>query len=923
MITGINNGVCETVMADSSPILQQNRQKKNLENTKKIINLVQLAVLSQDSLVNIQEEDNIDKAYSLAKNTNNLGFLSTQLNYAGNRERITGHYPMALSLYSRSLIIAEQLKDTNLMTHLYNNIGVTYRKIDDYQNAMNYTIKALSLNTLIKDSLGMAISLNSLGNSQLQLGEYQEAMKSFKESLKLEQNRKNKIGLAINLNNIGNVFHLQKKYEQAISYYKLSLQINQSINSKRGIAICYNDLSEIYQDLVEYEKSKEYSENAIAISKEIDFKTEEANAYLNLGEIYSREDQNYKAIQNLNKGIDLMLPLGGKAFLEQSYNTLYKIYYKEKDYKKAMLYLQLAQNYHDSLVNLAVQNNIARLQIQFKSEQKENQIVLLNQKARLAEVSVNKQRYLIFFLLSAFLLMLIILSFATMTLRRRRENNRLLTLKNIEISEAKRSLERNEKELIKAKEEAEKNALAKGQIMADISHEIRTPLNSVIGFSELLYKTATDSQQKKYLEAIAASGRGLLNLINEILDSSKQGNEDQPLELSGFDLRESVQEVINIFMLKAEEKNISLKTIYGQSLPKTINFSKMLLQQILLNLVGNAIKFTNAGSVEVIVSSKEGTEMNSIQLELEVNDTGIGIPPEEQDRIFEPFYQIQSHTKHEGSGLGLSITENLVKRMNGTIRLISKENKGSQFIVTFDNIKATDETIFSDPINLLLSNIQKPPFLLLGQKEDVKKVVKRLFEESGFQLLDVGINLAEARKHFQNSLLTILCCLNKEELSNTVSILEKENLKQDHKLLVILKNSEPIEELNKNNIFSLPSNKGILSEKLHEFIKSYREEILTHILFGNDREILQKDEITLTFKNIFINEFKEAGSTHMLDIIRQLADKLNSAGKKYSLSNLTVFCGLLIQSINQFDTNAIEKQLSILEKAFMNSFNFK
>jgi signal transduction histidine kinase len=919
---GMNKRACGNETADASPTIKQYHQKKDSLATQEIARLVQLEIASQNHL-DIKEEDYIDQAYALAKKSGNLGFLSTQLNYAGNKERTIGHYPMALSLYSRGLLIAQHQKDTNLITHFYNNIGVVYRKIDDYQNAMRFTIKALRLNTLIKDSLGMAISLNSLGNAQLQLGEYDEAMMSFKESLKLEQNRKNKIGLAINLNNIGNVYHIQKNYKQAISYYKLSLEINQRIHSQKGMAICYNDLSEIYKDLGDLKKAMEYSGKAIAISKGVDLRIEEANAYLDLGDIYFRQGLNKKAIQNLNKGIQLMKPLGGKAFLGQSYQSLYKIYLQEKDYKEAMKFLRMAQSYHDSLLNLAVRNNIARMQIQYQTEQKENQIILLNQKARLAEVSVKKQRYLIFSLLSAFLLMLIVLFFTFISLRRKRGNNRILTLKNKEIGEARKALESNEKELIKAKEEAEKNALAKSQIMTDISHEIRTPLNSVIGFSDLLYKSATDPQQRKYLEAIGASGRSLLNLINEILDSSKNGKDDQPLDLADFEVRACVQEVSNIFSLKAEEKNITVKTIFADELPGVIRFSKMLLQQILLNLVGNAVKFTHEGSVEIIVTSKAGREKDLFQLNLEIKDTGVGIPDKEQEDVFKPFHQVLSNTRQEGSGLGLSITENLVKRMNGSIRLISKKNKGSRFIVTFEDVRAIPESTSPDLINSLMVNIEKPPFLLLSQKEEVKQDVKRIFEEFGFQLLDVGVNMAEARKHFQHSLLTILCCLNHDELSNTLSVLEKENLKDDHRILVISKDTEPFDAVNSKSIVTIPAHQEILPEKLREFIKSYQEEMLDHIIFGTDTEVLQNTETERAFYKIFTHEFKEASATHMLDNIRQLADKLNTEGNEYGLKNLVAFSNTLIQNIDQFDTSAIEKQLSILEKAFRNSFNFK
>lgn len=909
-------------LQDISRTSLQKHQRDDSLARQKIMNLLQLEIASQTGTSKIQNEYYRDQVYSLANKTGNLDYLCTQLINKGNQERIAAHYPLALSLYSDGLEIAKQLKDTILVTHYYNNIGVVYRKIDDYQNALDYTVKGLHLTTLTHDTLGMAIALNGLGNAQIQLGEYVDAMESFKKSLKLEENRKNKIGLAINLNNIGNVYHSLKKYEKAISYYNLSLGIDREINSRRGIAICYNDLSDVYKDKGDHKKSLEYAYKALDIARKINFTTEEAVAYFGIGENHFKMHSNKEAIENLLEGIRLMRPLGGKAFLEHSYKTLYTIYMEEKDYRKAIKYLNLSKIYHDSLLNLEVQNNIAKLQIQYKTEQKENQITLLDQKARLATVSIKKQRYLIYFLLSAFLLLLIVLGFVILLLHRRRENNRILTLKNKEIEDAREALEINEKELMKAKEEAEQNALAKSQIMADLSHEIRTPLNSVIGFSDLLYKSSEDPKQKKYLKAIGASGRGLLRLINEILNSSKQGKDDLPVEMYDFSLEDCVQEVSNIFALKAEEKNIALDTIFSKTVPRIIHFNKMMLQQILLNLIGNAIKFTEAGYVKVLVSTEEGEEKGLIQLNIEIKDSGVGIPKEEQKQIFKPFHQVDRGVKQEGNGLGLSITEDLVKKMNGTIRLISEKNKGSRFILNFNKVRALPETIAPDLTDSLLANIRKPPFLLLSTNSKIKEEVKTFFDASGFKLWDVGLNLSEARKHFLESPLTILCCLSHDELLNTLSILEKESLKNDHRFLIISKGTEPVAPGTGKTIVSLPKNAKDLSEKLKDFLSSYQEEMLEYILFNSNSRALENDEMRETFNRIFTNEYKEAYSTHMLGSIGKLVDALRDAGDKYGLANLIAFSETMHQNIDHFDTRAIDKRLDILAKAFQRNFGF-
>lgn len=914
--------------------LHGNERQKNTENPqiqtkedssaiKEIRKLVQMQVKAEETSTKFPEKDYLEMACKLAQKTGNLEFLTTHLDNIGNKERHSGHFSAALSLYKKGLEISKQIKDSNLITHFYDNIGVTYRKIDDYQNSLKYTMEAIRFNTLLNDSLGLAISMNNMGNTQIQLHEYNDALKSFKKSIKLEQNRKNKIGLAINLNNIGSVYHVQKQYSRAINYYNLSLEINKRINSKKGIAICYNDLASVYQDKKDFQKSLKYSRQGLAISKKINYTIGQGTSYLDMGVCYFKMHQNKRSIENIKKGIRLMEPLGIKAYLEFAYRTLYRISLEDKNYKNAVTYLKLAQGYYDKLLNINVQNNIERLQIEYKTRQKENQIALLNQKAKLVEVSVKKQSYLIYFLLSAFLLMVIVLAFVIVSLHRRRQNNRLLKQKNKEIEEARNALQINEKELIKAKDEAEKNALAKSQIMADLSHEIRTPLNSVIGFSDLLYKSLEDEKQKKYLQAIGASGKGLLSLINEILDSTKYNKDDLPPELSDFDLKQCVQEVSNIFALKAEEKNIDLKTHFSEGLPQVIHFNKMLLQQILLNLVGNAIKFTEAGYVEILVSAKQGNGNGLIDLSIEIKDTGIGIDPAEQKKIFKPFHQGVNGEKHEGTGLGLSITKNLVKKVNGTIRLISQVNKGSRFIVVFKDVRASQRATSSELISSFLKNIQKPPFLFLNQSDPISQVVKRLFEAFDFTPLDVGINLMEARKYFADSYLIVLCCLGQDELNNTLSILENENLRNNHKFLIITKNHDVTIKGTEKTILHVSKNKDEFSKKISEFLRSYQEEMLEQILFEPVSEDEDHSKKENAFKQIFRNEFKEACSTRMLDNIDQLAESLIREGKNFDLSNLIVFAKTLNQNITHFDTPAIDKQLGILEKAFIRTFNFE
>jgi signal transduction histidine kinase/DNA-binding response OmpR family regulator len=241
---------------------------------------------------------------------------------------------------------------------------------------------------------------------------------------------------------------------------------------------------------------------------------------------------------------------------------------------------------------------------------------------------------------------------------------------------------RLETELKEAKKIAEENANAKERFMANMSHEIRTPMNAVIGFTDLLKKTPLSKQQKEYLDAIHASGSNLMNIINDILDLSKIEAGKLTLEKINFDLGSLFSSLSVMFREKAAQKNIFLEVKKDLGVPGALYGDPTRLTQILVNLVNNAIKFTEKGNVSLSCELKN-REHDIAQLVFRVKDTGIGIPADKISGIFERFNQGNKETtrKYGGTGLGLSIVKDLVELQNGDIRVKSKVGAGSEFIV--------------------------------------------------------------------------------------------------------------------------------------------------------------------------------------------------------------------------------------------------
>jgi len=235
---------------------------------------------------------------------------------------------------------------------------------------------------------------------------------------------------------------------------------------------------------------------------------------------------------------------------------------------------------------------------------------------------------------------------------------------------------------------------AKSEFLANMSHEIRTPMNAILGFCDLLKDRVTDQQTRSYVDSITASGRTLLDLINDILDLSKIEAGKMEISSEPLYLRELIQEIQQIFSQKAEQQKINLILHISEKTPQIIIFDEVRLRQILFNTVGNALKFTEQGYVKISVDCQDHQE-DRVQLILSVEDTGVGISSEQQQRIFESFKQVegQSSRKYGGTGLGLAITQRLTGLLGGTITLDSQPGKGSIFTFTFPNIRLTDVSI--------------------------------------------------------------------------------------------------------------------------------------------------------------------------------------------------------------------------------------
>lgn len=599
-------------------------------------------------------------------------------------------YDSAIYLLDKAEFYKIHVNDSIGLAKVYNNMGLVYQYIGGIDRSLEYFYKSLEIKKGLKDTLGMVRSYNNLGLAELNTGQYEDAAEHFR--LILELNRDyihNKRVESVGNNNYGRALTELGRYDEAMQALSHSMTLREERNDEVGKAKVWVNYGYWYQNVGQLDSAEFYYIISDRTFKDKGLFWSRFDPLVGLTEIYYHQGEVDRSLLKGNVAIELCDSL---QILTPTLISLYditsKCYKSKGNYELALEYLEKMNKVEDSTSTNATLLKIKDFEAKRLEERSNQQID--RYKIALDDAyksEADAETYLKVVLL-AFVVALLLLGFLYELVKKDEKSRKKL-------ERQKTQIEMNNIALNEERQRVEKALKAKSEFIASVSHEIRTPMNGIIGMSDLLAETPLNKQQKEYLNNISSSSHNLLVLLNDILDFSKLESEKLLIDLRAENLYQIVDETLYMFFMQYNEKGLRFEVFFDEDIPEELYIDSNRIRQILINLLSNALKFTQEGYVRLIVkliSFRESS--NKYKIEFSVKDSGIGIAKNKLADIFNSFTQEDASIsrKYGGVGLGLAISQKLAKLMGGIMTVNSKQGEGAEFNFTINAVsKSVDE----------------------------------------------------------------------------------------------------------------------------------------------------------------------------------------------------------------------------------------
>ncbi|QLG46024.1 ATP-binding response regulator [Costertonia aggregata] len=632
------------------------------------------------------------------------------------------------TLLLSSFMVSQQAQDSqsdSSIERINSTLDSLESKITDefYQNnflsVLKYSDEALKLARKINDQTLVFRLLRYRGSAFTKIKDTVRAKRTFEKSYENAIKLNDSIAIANTLNDLGNLYHEYGQDDKSIDYYKHSIRIHDKLKNQRQLYILHYNLAEIYLDDENIAKADFHIQKLLPYFNTIKKPLLKAAYYFTKGKLLLLQQRPDEAIEMFKKNIEVSKASNLTDGILEGYGFYIKALEAKQDYEQLYHIRKELDNYKDEKYEIekaaAIQEVTARMNVdQYKQELKAK-----NLENELNRQKANRSSTILYVVIGATLILAGFFIVLLISSKKRKELVQNLKAKNIQYLEAK--------------QKAEELSQVKTNFLSAISHELRTPLYGIIGISSILQEDVELKKHSEDINALKFSADYLLSLVNDLLFLNKlETFKKKKLDCKPFEIRELVTNITNSFEFMRTKNNNVFDVVIGEKVPRFLKGDFVKLSQILMNLIGNACKFTEEGTIKIHIDQTRSGE-KSVGLQFSIADNGQGISKDKQKIIFDEFTQDSKATNFHGTGLGLAIVKKLLDLHNSPITLKSKKNVGTAFSFTIDyDIAHEDEFNTVKKKHTVNKHIEGSHILVVDDNRINRLVTRKILERNNY-----------------------------------------------------------------------------------------------------------------------------------------------------------------------------------------------